>query len=72
LWRGLGHAHPLLLSTGATRRNDVMDMAQVFIIDLGWVFFIAWGTVLAAVSAVAFGRELLPFISPPSRKPEQR
>jgi hypothetical protein len=49
-----------------------MDMAQVFIFDLGWVFFVAWGTVLAAVSAVAFGRDLLPFVSPPNRKREQR
>jgi len=37
-----------------------MDLAQVFIFDLGWVFFAAWGTVLVAVSLVAFGRDLLP------------
>ncbi len=47
-----------------------MDLAQVFIFDLGWVFFAAWGTVLVAVSAIAFGRDLLPFISAPARKPE--
>jgi hypothetical protein len=28
---------------------------------LGWVFFLAWGTVLAAVSAITFGRDILPF-----------
>jgi hypothetical protein len=35
-----------------------MDLAQVFIFDLGWLFFAAWGTVLAAVGVVAFGRDL--------------
>jgi hypothetical protein len=35
-----------------------MDLAQVFIFDLGWLFFAAWGTVLAAVSVVAFGRDI--------------
>lgn len=35
-----------------------MDLAQVFIFDLGWLFFVAWGTVLAAVSVVAFGRDI--------------
>jgi hypothetical protein len=37
-----------------------MDLAQVFIFDLGWVFFAAWGMVLAAVSIIAFGRDILP------------
>jgi hypothetical protein len=37
-----------------------MDLAQVFIFDLGWVFFTAWGMVLAALSVVAFGRDILP------------
>jgi hypothetical protein len=36
-----------------------MDMAQVFIFDLGWVFFIAWGTILVVVSIVAFGRDVV-------------
>jgi hypothetical protein len=47
-----------------------MDLARVFvfIFDLGWVFFAAWGMVLAAVSAIAFGRDLLPFIA--RRTPE--
>ncbi|MFZ0771747.1 MAG: hypothetical protein WCA49_24040 [Candidatus Sulfotelmatobacter sp.] len=49
-----------------------MDIAQVFIFDLGWVFFAAWGMVLAAVSAVAFGRDLLPFIPRKTHEPEQR
>jgi hypothetical protein len=37
-----------------------MDLAQVFIFDLGWVFFAAWGMVLAALSIIAFGRDILP------------
>ena len=40
-----------------------MDLAQVFIFDLGWAFFAAWGTALAAVSIVAFGRDILTFTS---------
>ena len=36
-----------------------MDMAQAFIFDAGWFFFAAWGMVLAAVSVIAFGRDLL-------------
>jgi hypothetical protein len=36
-----------------------MEMAQTFIFDAGWVFFATWGMVLAAVSAVAFGRDIL-------------
>jgi hypothetical protein len=38
-----------------------MDLPQSFIFDLGWVFFAAWAMVLAAVSALAFGRDLFPF-----------
>jgi hypothetical protein len=34
-----------------------MDLAQVFILDLGWVFLALWGMVLAAVCAIAFGGE---------------
>jgi hypothetical protein len=49
-----------------------MDLAQAFIFDLGWVFFAAWGTVLAAVSAIAFGRDLLPFIFDPSHPSNRR
>jgi hypothetical protein len=39
---------------------SAMDMIQVFIIYAGWFFFTAWGMVLAAVSVVAFGRDLIP------------
>jgi hypothetical protein len=43
-----------------------MDMAQVFIFDIGWVFFAAWGMVLAAVSIIAFGRDLIPVAKRPT------
>jgi hypothetical protein len=36
-----------------------MDLAQVFIFDLGWAFFAAWGTALAAVTVIAFGRDIV-------------
>jgi len=49
-----------------------MDLAQVFIFDLGWIFFLAWGMVLVAVSAIAFGRDLFPSFSQPGREPERR
>jgi hypothetical protein len=47
-----------------------MDMVQVFILDLGWLFFIAWGMVLATVGAIAFGRDLFPSSSRPPYEPE--
>jgi hypothetical protein len=37
-----------------------MELAQSLIFDLGWCFFAAWTMVLAAVSAVAFGRDIFP------------
>jgi hypothetical protein len=37
-----------------------MDVAQVFVLVAGWIFFAAWGIVLSAISVVAFGRDLLP------------
>jgi hypothetical protein len=36
-----------------------MEFAQVFILDLGWAFFAAWGTALTAVTLVAFGRDIM-------------
>jgi hypothetical protein len=41
-----------------------MDLAQVFIFDLGWAFFAAWGMVLAAVSLIAFGADIFAFDAP--------
>ncbi|MFZ0817793.1 MAG: hypothetical protein WAM78_19870 [Candidatus Sulfotelmatobacter sp.] len=49
-----------------------MDMAQVFVFDVGWAFFAAWGMVLAAVSIIAFGRDLLPFAQQSTREQEHR
>jgi hypothetical protein len=37
-----------------------MDIAQVFLSVAGWIFFAAWGLVLAAVCVVAFGRDIFP------------
>jgi hypothetical protein len=37
-----------------------MDLVPVFIFDAGWIFFAAWGMALAALSVVAFGRDILP------------
>jgi hypothetical protein len=39
-----------------------MDLDRVFIFELGWAFFAAWGMVLAAISVVAFGRDLVPSV----------
>jgi len=37
-----------------------MDLVQLFISVTGYFFFAAWSMVLAAVSFIAFGRDLLP------------
>jgi hypothetical protein len=37
-----------------------MDMAQALIIYVEWIFFTAWGMVLAAISVIAFGKDILP------------
>jgi hypothetical protein len=37
-----------------------MDMVDVFIFDAGWIFFAAWAMALAALSVIAFGRDILP------------
>ena len=39
---------------------NAMDLGQVFIFTVGWIFFAAWGMVLAAVSVIAFGRDFIP------------
>ncbi len=49
-----------------------MDLAQVFIFDLGWILFAAWGMVLAAVGVIAFGRDILPLIPRRFHVPERR
>jgi len=37
-----------------------MDLPQEFISAAEWIFFAAWLMVLAALSVVAFGRDILP------------
>lgn len=49
-----------------------MDLVQTFIIYAEWIFFIAWGTVLAALSAIAFGRDLLAFGEPATAEKKVR
>jgi hypothetical protein len=39
-----------------------MDLAQAFIFAVGWVFFATWGACLAALSVIAFGWEIFPFV----------
>ena len=39
-----------------------MDLAQKFIFDIGLIFFVAWAMILAAVTVVAFGRDIRAFL----------
>ena len=36
-----------------------MDVVQVVIFDVGWIFFAAWSMALAAFGVIAFGRDIL-------------
>jgi hypothetical protein len=44
-----------------------MELTQALIFDAGWVFFAAWGMVLAAVSWIAFGRDIFRIKQPHNR-----
>jgi hypothetical protein len=35
-----------------------MDLAETYILEFGFVFFAAWGVALAALSVIAFGRDI--------------
>jgi hypothetical protein len=35
--------------------------SQFLIVDLGWFFLAAWTTILLALGAIAFGKDLLAF-----------
>ncbi len=35
-----------------------MDLVPVFLFDVGWIFFAAWATALAAFSVIAFGHDI--------------
>jgi len=43
-----------------------MELAQIFIVYAEWIFFTAWGTAVAALAAVAFGRDV---VAPADGKP---
>jgi hypothetical protein len=40
-----------------------MDLAETYILEFGFVFFAAWGVALAALSVIAFGRDIVSFAS---------
>lgn len=42
---------------------DVMDLAETYILELGFAFFAAWGIALAALGVIAFGRDVVTFAS---------
>ena len=37
-----------------------MEIAEAIIFNAGWLFFAAWAVVLATVSVIAFGWDVLP------------
>jgi hypothetical protein len=49
-----------------------MDIAQAFMSYAGWIFSVAWGTLLAAVSAIAFGRDILPIAQRATAEKDRR
>jgi hypothetical protein len=36
-------------------------MSQLLIVDLGWVFFAGWSTILIALAGIAFGPDIRAF-----------
>jgi hypothetical protein len=38
-----------------------MTLSESFLSNAGWLFFAAWSAMVAAVSIVAFGQDLLPW-----------
>ncbi len=49
-----------------------MDLAQAFIFYAGWIFSVTWGTLLATVSVIAFGRDILPATQPAAVETERQ
>ena len=49
-----------------------MDMAQAFIFYAEWIFFVAWGALLAAVSVIAFGSDLAPIAQRATAEKDRR
>jgi len=53
----------LLATAGglASFPKDVrLEMRESYLFDVGWLFFMAWSAIVAAVSLAAFGRDLFP------------
>jgi hypothetical protein len=49
-----------------------MDLVPAFIFNAGWVFFAAWTMALAALSVIAFGRDILAYAAPASSERKRR
>ena len=49
-----------------------MDVAQAVIFYAGWIFSVAWGTLLATVSVMAFGRDIVPNAQPVTVEKDRR
>jgi hypothetical protein len=43
-----------------------MEFGEGLLLDAGWVFFITWGAVIAALSLAAFGKDLLQLVLHPA------
>jgi hypothetical protein len=49
-----------------------MILNDSFLADAGWLFFAAWSAVVAALSIVAFGRDLPPWKAQLDSAPESQ
>jgi len=49
-----------------------MILNDSFLADAGWLFFAAWSAVVAVVSIIAFGRDLLPWKASLDSAPESQ
>ena len=58
---------PAPRSGSRTPAKEEMFMYDSFLFDLGWLFFAAWGSMVAVVTISAFRQELFPG----SPQPEQ-
>jgi hypothetical protein len=49
-----------------------MTLSDSFLFNAGWLFFAAWSAMVAALSIIAFGRDLLPWRAhlDPAPKPQ--
>lgn len=49
-----------------------MELLQSFVFDLGWIFFVAWGTVLTTLAVVAFKPDIVAMAGISSAKNNRR